>query len=123
MLSVVLASILAANFVNHPGAISVVHTCPLQVTKATLEAGKGLDSDSLYANFFIINPTDREFLYTYKLQLRSKNNHSDVREQVGSNSILPHSQGWYREFVGVDFSQPGKYALDQTIVSCASTGG
>jgi hypothetical protein len=115
-------SVLAAAGPAHADAITVEHSCPLQVTQATLEPGKGLDRDSLYANFFIVNPTGKEFLYTYKVQLRSSANRTDVREQVGSSPVLPHSKGWYREFIGVEFTKPSSYSIAQAIVSCVSTG-
>lgn len=120
--SVALVQLAAAQFVSHPGSITVAHQCPLQVTKVTLEPGTGFDHDSLYANFFIINGTDQEYLYTYKLQLRENEKQSEVREQVGSSPILPHTKGWYREFVGVEFAKPASYTLQQAIISCVGTG-
>ena len=123
-LSAILAtlSVLAAAGPAHADAITVEHSCPLQVTQVTLEPGKGLDRDSLYANFFIVNPTAKEFLYTYKVQLRSSGNQTAVREQVGSSPVLPHSKGLYREFIGVEFTKPSSYSIAQAIVSCVSTG-
>jgi|GEM_PF-4683980 len=118
----IVVAMLASNYVAHPGAIIVAHSCPLQVKQVNVELGKGVDRDSLYANFFVVNPTGKEFLYTYKLQLRSANNRSDVREQVASSPILPHSKGWYREFVGVEFSKPATYTVQQSIISCVNTG-
>lgn len=115
-------SMLAAAGPAHADAITVEHSCPLQATQVTLEPGNGLDRDSLYANFFIVNPTAKEFLYTYKVQLRSSANRTEVREQVGSSPVLPHSKGWYREFIGVEFNKPSSYSIAQAIVSCVSTG-
>lgn len=122
--SAALIYLAAAQFVAHPGSIAVARQCPLQVTKVTLEPGTGFDRDSLYASFFIINGTEQEYLYTYKLQLQLRGNEkqSDVREQVGSTPILPHTKGWYREFVGVELAKPASYSLQQTIISCVSTG-
>jgi hypothetical protein len=119
---VIVVALLAANYVSHPGAIMVAHSCPLQVKQVNVELGKGVDRDSLYANFFVLNPTGKEFLYTYKLQLRSANNRSDVREQVASSPILPHTKGWYHEFVGVEFSKPAPYTVQHAIISCVNTG-
>jgi len=70
----------------------------------------------------IINTTAKEFLFTYKLQVRTPGKQSEIREQVGSSRILAHSDGTYREFVGVEFTNPGRYTLQQAIVSCVSTG-
>src|SRR5579872_340108 len=122
MVALMLAAAVAAHAINPNGTIAVAHSCPLQVTKAILDAGKGFDRDSLYVNFFIANPTDKEFLYTYKLQLHSRTKRTDVREELGSNAVLAHSKGWYREFVGVEFAPPSDYTLDQTQLSCVSTG-
>ncbi len=113
---------MGAGYVNKVGAISVVRSCPLKVSAVTLATGKGFDRDSLYANFVIVNGTAKEFLFTYKLQVRTPGKQSEVREQVGSSPILAHSNGTYREFVGVEFPNPGRYTLQQAIISCVSTG-
>lgn len=113
---------MGAGYVNRAGAISVMKPCPLKVSAVTLATGKGFDRDSLYANFVIINTTAKEFLFTYKLQVRTPGKQAEVREQVGSSRILAHSNGTYHEFVGVEFANPGRYTLQQAIVSCLSTG-
>jgi len=116
------AMLVGTGYVNKTGAISVVKACPLKVSAVTLATGKGFDRDSLYANFVIANTTAKEFLYTYKLQVHTPGRQSEVREQVGSSPILAHSNGTYHEFVGVEFTNPGRYTLQQAIVSCVSTG-
>lgn len=118
----VAAALLGAGYVNKAGAISVVKSCPLKLSAVTLATGKGFDRDSLYANFVIANTTAKEFLFTYKLQVRTPGQHSEVREQVGSSPILAHSSGTYREFVGIEFTNPGRYTLQQAVISCVSTG-
>jgi hypothetical protein len=121
VLAAAVLAVLAANFVNHQGAITVQRSCPLQVSQVTLNSGKGFDRDSIYANFFITNSTKDEFLYTYTLQLRSGASRTQVSEQVASTPILPHSKGWYREFVSLEFTRPDRYTLDQSFISCVKT--
>jgi len=119
--SVLAAMVMGSGYVSKTGTMSVTAPCPLRLAKVTLEPGKGFDRDSLYANFVLSNASNKEFLFTYKLLLRSGTNHSEVAEQVGASPILPHSKGLYREFLGVQFTNPAKYTLQQVSVSCVST--
>ena len=124
MIAFVLAAFLNAHATRAAAPappISIASECPLRITATRVAQGRGFDRDSIYGSFYIIYTTADEYLYIYKLQLRSANNFTDVREAVGSTPIMPHSQGWYQDYIGAELFRPDRYALEQAFFSCVKT--
>jgi hypothetical protein len=93
------AALLAAAASATPTPEVIVHSpCPITVGAIDVRRGTGLDYDSDYAYLYLTNPGEHEYIFTVKFQVVT--DHVEVSDDVGSSPVLPHSKGWYREFLG-----------------------
>jgi predicted small secreted protein len=97
-------------------AIVVEHGCPLRVSAATIQRGKGLDVDSLYGLFSMTNPSGSEYVFRYQLQTRGGSDGANTFEGIGE-PIAAHSEGSFRTFIGMADS-PKLPTVVRTTINC-----